>query len=148
MPLCPALSVSEYTWCRNLGVRSHLRELSYLFQGSQSDFGFPFPLAAKAWVQGQWRLHSCMRVLSRFSCSQLFVTLWTVARQAPLSMGFSRQECRSGLPCPPPSDLPDAGMEPASLLSPVLARRFFTASATWEAPTVAHVSPNPRTVGP
>ena len=42
------------------------------------------------------------------------VTLWTVARQAPLSMGFSRQECWSGLSCPPPGDLPDPGIKPGS----------------------------------
>ena len=44
-------------------------------------------------------------------------TLWTVARQTPLSMGFSRQECWSGLPCPPPGDLPNPGTEPTSLTS-------------------------------
>ena len=51
----------------------------------------------------------CIRVciLSRFSCVQYFVTLWTVVQQAPLSMGFSRQKYWSGLPCPPPGDLPD-----------------------------------------
>ena len=48
------------------------------------------------------------------SCDRLFVTTWTVARQAALSMGFFRQEYWSGLPCPPPGDLPDAGFEPAS----------------------------------
>ena len=52
----------------------------------------------------------------------------------PLSMGFSRQEYWSGLPCPSPGDLPDAGIEPASLMSPDLAGKFFTTSATWEAP--------------
>ena len=62
------------------------------------------------------------------------VTPWTVARQAPLSMGFSRQEYWSGLPCPPPGDLPNPGIEPVSLTSPALAGRFFTTSATWEAP--------------
>ena len=67
-----------------------------------------------------------------FSCVQLFVTLWAVARQAPLSMGFSRQEYWSGLPFPPPGDLPDPGAEPTSLMSPALAGRFFTTSATWE----------------
>ena len=46
-------------------------------------------------------------VLSRFSHVRLFVTLWTVACQAPLSMGFSRQEYWSGLPFPPPGHLPD-----------------------------------------
>ena len=52
--------------------------------------------------------------------------------QAPLSVGFSRQEYWSGLPCPPPGDLPDPGIEPASLVSPALAGRFFTTSSTWE----------------
>ena len=70
------------------------------------------------------------------SCVQLFVTLWTVARQAPLSMGFSRQEYRNGLSRPPPGHLPDPGIEPVSLKSPALAGRFFTASASWEAPVV------------
>ena len=47
---------------------------------------------------------------------RLFVTLWTVTRQAPLSMGVSRQECWSGLPFPPPGDLPHPGIEPTGLL--------------------------------
>ena len=59
---------------------------------------------------------------------------WTGAHQAPLSMGFSRQEYWSGLPCSHPGDLPDPGVEPASLMSPELAGRFFTTSTTWEAP--------------
>ena len=75
----------------------------------------------------------CM--LSRFSHVQLCVTPWTVAHQTPLSMGFSRQEYWSGLPCPPPGDLPNPGIEPASLASPTLSGRFFTTSATWEAHT-------------
>ena len=54
--------------------------------------------------------------------------------QTPLSMGFSRQEYWSGLPCPPPGDLPDPGIELASLASPVLTGGFFTTSTTWEAP--------------
>ena len=56
------------------------------------------------------------------------------ACQAPLSMGFSRQEYQSGLLCPPSRDLPNPGMEPTSLMSPALAGRFFTTAATWEAP--------------
>ena len=63
---------------------------------------------------------------------QLYLTLWTVACQAPLSMGFSRQYW-SGLPFPSPGDLPNPGIEPASLISPALAGGFFTISATWEA---------------
>ena len=64
----------------------------------------------------------CM--LSCFSRVRLFVTLWNVACQAPLSMGFSRQKYWSGLPCPPPEDLSDPGIEPTSLRSPAL--EFFT----------------------
>ena len=71
-------------------------------------------------------------MLSRFSHFLFFETLWTVARQAPLSMGFSRQEYWSGVPCPPPGDLPDLGIEPLSLMSAALAGRFFTTSPTWE----------------
>ena len=57
---------------------------------------------------------------------------WTVARQAPLSMGFSWLEYWSGLPCAPPGDLPNPGMEPTSPLSPALAGGFFITSSTWE----------------
>ena len=52
----------------------------------------------------------CVCVFSRFSCVWLFATPWTVAHQVSLSMGFPRQEYRSGLPCPPPGDLPDPGI--------------------------------------
>ena len=58
------------------------------------------------------------RLLSSFSHIQLFVTPWTVAHQAPLSMGFSRQEYWSGLPYPAPGDHPNPGMEPKSLIPP------------------------------
>ena len=57
---------------------------------------------------------------------RLFATLWTTAHQAPLSVGFSRQGYWSGLPFPPPGDLPDPGTEPMSLTSPTLEGRFFT----------------------
>ena len=76
-------------------------------------------------------------MLSRFSRVQLFVTLWTVSHQAPLSMRFSRQEYWSGLPCPPPGDLSDPGIESAFLTSPALVGGFFTTSATWEAAAAA-----------
>ena len=102
-------------------------------------------------------------MLCHFSCVQLYATLCTVAIQAPLSMGFSRQEYRSGLPCPPAGDLPDPGTEPMShvscigrqgrallqgifltqglsprLMSPALAGRFFTTSTSWEAAQSVH----------
>ena len=69
-------------------------------------------------------------MLSCFSHIRLYATPWTVARQAPLSMGFCRHEYWSGLPCPPPGDLPDPGIEP---VSPALAGGFLTTGATWEA---------------
>ena len=69
---------------------------------------------------------------------QLFETPWTVAHQAPLSMGFFRQEYWSGLLCPPPGDLPDPGIEPVSLMAPALAGGFFTTSATWEVPDISN----------
>ena len=56
----------------------------------------------------------CMCGLSHFSCVRLFATPWTVACQAPLSMGFSRQEYWSGLPCSPQGDILDPGVEPVS----------------------------------
>ena len=61
------------------------------------------------------------------------VTLWTVTQQAPLSMGFSRQDCWSGLPFPSPEDLPDRGIEPASLkhLSPALPRSCLPQVPPW-----------------
>ena len=71
--------------------------------------------------------------LSLFSCVRLSVTPWTAAHQAPLSMGFSRQEHWSGQLCPPPGGLPDPGIKSASLMSPAAAGRFFTTSTTWEA---------------
>ena len=99
-------------------------------------------------------------VLSHFSCVQLFATLWAVACQAPLPMGFFRQEYSQyntiqysqyntiqysqynpihGLPCSPPGDLPNPETEPMSLTSPALAGRFFTTITTWEAPIRAYI---------
>ena len=59
-------------------------------------------------------------VLNRFSRVRPFVTRWTIAHQAPLSMGFSRQEYWSGFPCTPPGDLPGPGITPESPVSPAL----------------------------
>ena len=66
------------------------------------------------------------------------MTLWTIVLQAPLSMGFCRQEYWRVLPCSPIGDLSDSEIEPTSLMSPALADRFFTTSATWEAHWVLH----------
>ena len=73
-------------------------------------------------------MHLCAQLLSPI---QLFVPPWTVACQAPLSMEFPRQEFRSGLPFPPPGDLPNIGIKAASLVS--LTRQILYDGATWEA---------------
>ena len=66
-------------------------------------------------------LERCVRICAQLlGCTWFFETLWTVARQAHLSMGFSRQEYWSGLPFPPPGGLPNPGMEPMSPMSPAL----------------------------
>ena len=88
-----------------------------------------------------------LRACCHFSRVQLYVALWTVAHQAPQSMGFSRQEYWSGLPCPPPGDLTDPGIKPMSLMSSALAAGgfylfyfilfYFTMGATCEAPSLS-----------
>ena len=80
----------------------------------------------------------CVCMLSGFSHVPLFATLWTVALQAPLSMGFSRQEYWSELPCPSPGDLPHPGIKP---VSPSLAGGFFTAEPPGEPGTESLVRP-------
>ena len=72
-----------------------------------------------------------MCVLSHLSHVRFFATPRTVAHQAPLSKGFSRQEYWSELPCPPPGDLLDPGFKPVSLPSLASAGGFFTSSDTW-----------------
>ena len=75
-------------------------------------------------------MHVCLHAKLLQSCPTLCDPMDC---QAPWPKGFSRQEYWSGLPCPPPGNLPDPGIEPASLKSPELAGGFFTTSATWEA---------------
>ena len=110
--------------------RSHsrLRRHWIRFQGFIEEMGVTWPGTggqALTWEQRRgagepeiWSSHEC--VLNRFSCVWLFAILWTIACQAPLSMGFSRPEYWSGLPYPPPGDLPNPGIEPVSLMSPTI----------------------------
>ena len=80
----------------------------------------------------QWEAtEGCMHACCHFSHVLLLATSWTIARQAPLSMGFSGEEYWSGLPFPPLGDLPDPGIKPTS---PALASGFFSTSAVWETP--------------
>ena len=87
---------------------------------------------------------TCVHILSCFRRVQLSETIWTVAHQVPLSMGFSRQEYWSGLPCPPAGDLSNPGIKPMSFMSPALAGRFFATSSTWEAWPALHFYGIPR----
>ena len=91
---------------------------------------------AKSWTQLKWlSTHAPPCELSTdtfssvqsLSLVQLFATLWTVGCQAPLSKGFSRQEFWSGLPYPPPANLPDSGIKPTSLMSLALAHTYIYA---------------------
>ena len=99
-------------------------------------------------------MHVCM--LNRFSHAWLFVILWTVACQVPLSMGFSRQECWSGLSCPLPGDLPDPRIKPESPVAPALkdslcwaTRRSPSLNPIWVSKSLIlyplqYLSPQPR----
>ena len=79
---------------------------------------------------------------------QLVMTPWTVACQAPLSTGFSRQEYWSGLLCPPPGELSDPGIEPEFLMSPAPSGRFFTSRATCKAHSVLWFQSNVLATSP
>ena len=106
---------------KNLGLL-HCRQILYHLSYQVS----PFSL----WL-GLIKLSNCPCMLSYFSCVWLFCDPWTVASQAPLSMGFPRQEHRYGLPFPSLGDLPNPGIEPKSHVS-CIAGRFFTTSTTRE----------------
>ena len=128
--LCPPalpLWSSVSSWVEEISATSSLPRLSRGTRwGSQVGQVTRRPRAGPS----VWDSRVC--VLSCFGCVRLFVTLWTVARQAPLSMAFSRQKYWSGLLSPLAGDLPDSGIKPAFLTSPALAGRFFTASTMWE----------------
>ena len=79
-------------------------------------------------------------MLSCFSSVQFFETPWTIVHQVSLLRGFPRPEHWSGLPCPPPGDLPNPGIEPTSLVSPALSSEFFTTNTTWEAQIHVYIS--------
>ena len=124
----------------------HCRRILYRLSYQRSPFNsYPLTNAAKAILQGNVLRESkrsspsissisAVCALSLFSGIQLYVTLQTAARQAPLSMGFSRQEYWSGLQCPPPGDLPNPGIEPKSLTVSCIGRRVLYHYITWELP--------------
>ena len=82
-------------------------------------------------IQNREDIYIYICMLSHFSHVRLFVTVWTVAHQVPLSIGFSKQEYWSGLPGPPPGIFPTQGLNPSHYVS-CIAGGFFTTSATWD----------------
>ena len=107
----------------------HLHIWGYWYFSQQSWFQLVIhPAQHLAWYTLLW-----VCTLRCFSRVRVFVTLWTVAPQAPLSMGFSRQEYWNGLPCPPPGHLSNPGIKSVSLPPHTLAGRLLTTNATWEA---------------
>ena len=125
----------------NAGQDVRHQELSFTAGGNanwHSHFGIQLAVSHNT----KHILIMCACMLSHFSWVQRYANLWTEARQAPLSVGFSRQEYWSGFLCPPPGDLPDPGTEPTSLTSPALACGFFATIVIWEAPTLTIRSTN------
>ena len=124
---------------QSMGQQSRTRLSDFTFTFTPEAFLVPTDrrsqdfLASISTRANSYNIYTYACMLSHFSHVQLFATLWTVAHQSPLSMGFSRQEYWSGLPCPPPGDLPNPGIELVSPMSPALTDRFFTTSTTWEA---------------
>ena len=122
-----AVLQGETAVCINI---SPLRWISFQFRSPQSTEQSSLCYTVGSHQLSILYVHVC--ALSHFSCVRLFATPRAVTHQAPLSMGFSRQEYWSGLPCLPPGTLPDPVVKPVSLMSPALAGRFFTSSTTWE----------------
>ena len=128
------LSLEFYCWGKSVCCMFSLgkeRTRGSLHMGSPRSPLSPLPYDPAACLY-------CVCMLTCFSCVWLFVTLWTVAHQVPLSMGFSREEYWSGLLCPPLGDLPDPGFEHAALVSPALAGVFFTSSTTIIVINISH----------
>ena len=107
------------------------------YKALSSKFGHETPQWTKATLWHVWECRGCLKSFPLFkgrlcmfvyvlSGVRFFAAPQTVAQQAPMSRGFSRQEYWNGLPFPPQGDLPDPGMEHTSPLSPALAGRFFT----------------------
>ena len=103
---------------------SFLRALIDWDDGAGIEFQRISEIVAQSMLSLLWCSVRCVYVFTQ-SCP-IPVTLGTAAYQAPLLMGFSRQECWSRLPFLPPGDLPDSGIDPASPASPALAGGFFT----------------------
>ena len=130
------------------GMATHSRILAQRIPRAEEP-GRPQSIGSQSWTQLKWlRTYACAMflcfvltipcdlhyfpcLLNHLSRGRLFTMLWTVAHQAPLSVGFSGHKYWSGFPCHPKGDLPNPGIESSSLKSPPLAGEFFITSATW-----------------
>ena len=125
-PSPPALNLSQHQGLFKWVSSSHQVAKVLEFQLQHQSFQW-LPrtwldlLSVQGTLKSPFQHCSSKASILHFSCVQLFATLWTVAYQVPLSMGFSRQEYWNELPHPPPRDLPNPGTEHASLKSPALA---------------------------
>ena len=113
-------------WTTSLSVRRGW-EMDPVGKNPRSSTSQPFFLVLSIY----FHLYACMHAKSLQLCPTLFDSM-NCSQQAFLSMRFPRQEYWSGLPCPPPGELPDPGIEPTSLMSPALAGEFFTSHAEFK----------------
>ena len=114
----------------------HVHQQGFMYPKGEALFCFKISLAEEIVVtelKNDLRCIFFLDILSRFSHVQLFATLWTVAHQAPLSMGFSRQEYWGGLPFPSLGDPPHPGIKPMSPRVSCIGRWVLYHCATWEA---------------
>jgi len=145
---CPSLSPGAcsnscpFSWWCHPTISSSVIPFSSCPQSFPASGFFPMSLlfASTWWYFVCVCVCVCVCVWRHFSCDQLFVTLWAITHQAPLSMEFSRQEYWSGLPCPPSGDLPDQGIEPTSLMSPALVGRSSLPLVPSRKPDISHSS--------
>ena len=151
-PVCDSFGTTRQNWVVKKQTIYSLQSLQYLPLGPLQEIllNLPWPppiiillSEGSFWSTSLIIYTMCLHAVLFQSCP-LFGTLWTIARQAPLSMGFSRQEYCNGLQFPPRRDLPDPGIKPESLTFPALAPGFFTTGATWEALSLYKYDQNKR----
>ena len=103
------LDFKLFILCLGYVITKQSEDKNVVYRRVRSTSSWDSPFSPTTYLSNSFPSDLCVYVLS---CVQLFATSWTVAPLTPLSMGFSRQEYWNGLPCPPPGDLPNPGIEP------------------------------------